>query len=304
MRAGADLRGRVVVVTGASSGIGRGVALALARRGACVVATARDVGALDDVVRRCAGHDGSALAVLADVTEPEAMARVAREAVDRFGRLDAWVGAAGVIAYGEFLDIPADAFRQVIETNLLGVVNGARAALPHFRQQGAGTLVTVNSMWGRVTSPQVSAYVASKSGVRAFLECLGQELRGEDGIAVCSVYPGSVDTPIFRHAANYLGRRVRPVPPVSPAERVVRAVIRCLEHPGTRDVSIGHGTRLLLIGYTVLPRLYRRLGPRFYETLMSTPGRGTAVEPTAGNLFRPMPAWHQVDGGWRRRWAR
>jgi NAD(P)-dependent dehydrogenase (short-subunit alcohol dehydrogenase family) len=137
--------------------------------------------------------------------------------VERFGRIDVWVNNAGVILYGRFEDTPAEDFERVVRTNLLGQVHGARAALRQFRAQGRGVLINMGSVWGRVSSPQVSAYVASKHAVRAFSECLRQELRNDPGIEVATMLPQAADTPIFRHAGNYTGRQVCPMPrPPSP----------------------------------------------------------------------------------------
>jgi NAD(P)-dependent dehydrogenase (short-subunit alcohol dehydrogenase family) len=111
--------------------------------------------------------------------------------------------------------MPSTAFRRVIETSFFGQVHGARAVLPHFRRQHRGVLIRMCSVWGRVTSPCVSPYVASKFADRAFGECLHQELLDEPDIHVATLLPGSVDTPIFQHAGNWTGRSIRPVPPVA-----------------------------------------------------------------------------------------
>jgi NAD(P)-dependent dehydrogenase (short-subunit alcohol dehydrogenase family) len=133
-----ELRGAVVVVTGASSGIGRATALTLAREGARLALGSRGEQALCEVARECGELGAETVAVVIDVREEESLARLAAQAVERFGRIDVWVNSAGVIAYGPFEDLPADVFRGVIETNFLGQVNGARVALPRFREQGAG----------------------------------------------------------------------------------------------------------------------------------------------------------------------
>jgi NAD(P)-dependent dehydrogenase (short-subunit alcohol dehydrogenase family) len=141
--------------------------------------------------------------VAADVGDADAVFRLASRTVDRFGRIDVWVNNAGVILYGRFEDTPAEDFEQVVRTNLLGRVHGARAALRQYRAQGRGVLINMGSVWGRVSSPQVSAYVASKHAVRAFSECLRQEPRNDRGIDVGTMLPQAADTPIFRHAGNY-----------------------------------------------------------------------------------------------------
>jgi NAD(P)-dependent dehydrogenase (short-subunit alcohol dehydrogenase family) len=303
-----QIGGSVAVVTGASSGVGRAAARALAERGASVVVAARSEPDLEEAARECRAAGAQALAVPTDVGDEAAVRALARRALDEFGRIDVWVNDAGVIAYGHFEDIPSDAYERVIRTNLLGEIYGARAALEAFHEQRSGVLVNLSSLWGRVTSPYVSPYVVSKFGVRAFSECLRQGLRDQPDtkdIHVCTILPESIDTPIFRHAANYSGRSVQAVPPIADPQRVVRAILRCVERPKP-EITVGMAGHLLEWGHALTPpRLYNRIVPRVFDwTVFGSNG----VEPTAGNLFAPMAELNRVDGGWRRtpgaRWRR
>jgi NAD(P)-dependent dehydrogenase (short-subunit alcohol dehydrogenase family) len=287
----------VVAITGASSGIGRAAALRLARRGAALALCARSPGPLRAVAEECeaAGARGVLIMPL-DVGEEAAVEAFAGEAVERFGRLDVWVNNAGVIAYGEFGELPSEVFRRVIETNLMGQVHGARAALRCFREQGSGVLINMSSVWGRVSSPQVSPYVISKNAVRALSECLRGELAGEEDIYVTTMAPQAVDTPIFDHAANYTGHRIRPVPPVRPVEEIAAGIEACAESP-KREVNYGRAGRLLEILYVLAPTLYRRLAHRAFM-------RGTlapiAASPASGNVLASTGPY-EIDGSWRRR---
>jgi len=289
------LEDAVVAITGASSGIGRAAALRFARRGSSLALCARSLEALERTASECEAAGARVLARPLNVADEAAVERFADEAVERFGRIDVWVNNAGVIAYGEFLEIPADVFRRVLETNLMGQVHGARAALKRFRVQGQGVLINMSSVWGRVSSPAVSPYIVSKNAVRAFSECLYGELVDEPEIHVATLVPQAVDTPIFGHAANYSGGGIRPVPPIVTAEEVAEGIEACAESP-KREVNYGRVGRLLEVVYAAAPGLYRRLAhPAFVHGTFSS----VRVPRGPGNVLSPV-APHAVEGGWRR----
>jgi NAD(P)-dependent dehydrogenase (short-subunit alcohol dehydrogenase family) len=146
----------------------------------------------------------------------------------------------------------------VIETNLFGQIHGSRAALAQFRRQGSGVLINMSSVWGRVTSPYVSAYVTSKFAVRAFSECLRQELQDADDIHVVTILPQAVKTPMFSRAGNYSGRRVKQLPVPRPADEIAKRIVWCSEDP-KREVTDRRFGRLLEIAHAVAPGLWERL---------------------------------------------
>jgi len=283
-----------VAITGASSGIGRAAALRIARRGGSLALCARSEGPLAEVAAECEAAGATVLRQTVDVADEEAVEAFAAAAQERFGRIDVWVNNAATIAYGTFDDIPSEVFRGIVETNLMGQVHGARAALKRFRRQGSGVLLNMSSIWGQVPSPQVTPYIASKHAVRAFSECLQGELAGEPDIHVTALTPQAVDTPIFEHAGNYTGRQVRPIPPVLDPDEVAAGIEACAENP-KREVSYGRAGRALEILHAAAPPLYRRLAhPSFVQ---GTWGRHPA-DPAPGNVLGSTGP-HQVEGGWR-----
>jgi short-subunit dehydrogenase len=290
-----ELGDSVVVITGASSGIGRAAALAFAERGARVALASRSEETLREVANECEAAGGQGLVVPTDVADEEAVQELARRTVERFGRIDTWVNNAGVMVYSFLEEVPSEAYRQVIETNLFGQIYGARAVVPYFKEQGSGVLINVSSMWAKITSPYVSAYVTSKFGILGFSECLRQELRDHKDIHVCTILPVSVDTPIFRHAGNYTDHGVKPVPPVLAPDRVVKKILRNARHPRS-ETTVGPTGYLLAWAHAATPKLYDFLVPYVFErgSFSSEP-----AEKGPGNVFEPMPEWNQVTGGWR-----
>jgi short-subunit dehydrogenase len=284
----------VVVITGASSGIGRAAALRFARRGSSLALCSRAREPLKEIAAECGGAGAEVVFEDLDVSEEDAVEGLAALAVERFGRIDVWVNNAGVIAYGEFLDIPSEVFRQVIETNLMGQVHGARAALRRFEEQGSGVLINMSSVWGRVSSPQVTPYIVSKNAVRALSECLRGELPSDGDIHITTLAPQAVDTPIFEHAANFSGHRIRAIPPVLTADEVAAGIEACAERP-KQEVNYGRSGRLLEILYALAPGLYRRLAHRaFVRGTMSA----TRAGPRSGNVLASTEP-HAVSGHWR-----
>jgi short-subunit dehydrogenase len=274
----------VVVVTGASSGIGRATALEFARRGAAVVLAARRAALLEQVAAACRRAGGGTLVVPTDVTDAPAVDALADRALGRFGRVDVWVNNAGVALFGRLDDVPLAAFRRVLETNLLGCLHGTRAALRAFRRAGRGVLVNVASTAGKGGVAYQSAYVASKFAVVGLSETLRQELR-DTGIHVCTVLPGPVDTPLFAHAANYSGRAPRPVRPATTPEAVARAIVGVARAP-RRERLVGATARAMLALHAAAPSLYDRVVAAVVER---DNYRARPAADGAGNLFAPVP---------------
>ncbi len=284
-----------MVITGASSGIGRAAALQFARRGANVVLAARSGKHLKEVVRECEAHGVRALAVPTDVGKDSDVKRLKDRALRNFGRIDTWVSCAAVVAFGRFLDVPAKTFRGVVETNLFGTINGARAVLPVFRKQSGGVLIDVASVLGKEGIPYMSPYVTAKEGVIGFSACLREEFM-EHQVHVCTVLPASVDTPIWQHGANYTRRGVQPIPPAYDPEDVAAAIVGCAERP-RRIVYVGLAGRAATIAHKLAPGIYERLATPIVNRTLFQKGKAPATE---GNVFKPSPL-AAVCGGWERR---
>ncbi len=291
---GQKIKDKVVVITGASSGIGRATALALADKGAIVVGAARREEPLESLVEQCRQRGGKALAVETDVTDFEAVQRLADQTVEQFGRLDVWFNNAGVSLFGRIEEVPLEVYRKVVETNFFGYVHGARAALPYFREQGGGMLINNGSMLSKGGAPYLSAYAASKFAVYGMAESLRQELLDTD-IEVCTLMPASIDTPIFQNAANYTGRAVKPMDPVYPVEKVSNAVIKLMAKP-EKEVYVGHSGRMLGAMHKVSPSLYTRFNARQVD---KDHFQERPAPPSKGSVMEPRPQWTTATGGWR-----
>jgi NAD(P)-dependent dehydrogenase (short-subunit alcohol dehydrogenase family) len=268
---------QVVVIVGASSGIGRASALAFAARGARVVCAARGAQALDTVVAQIRQEGGTAVAVPTDVADPAAVRALAGLAEQQYGRIDTWVNVAAVGIWGRVEDITDAEFDRVLRVNFLGHVHGVHAALPALRRAGGGTIIGVSSVEGVRAVPLQAPYAASKFALRALYDCLRTEL-AQDGepITVTTILPASVATPFFEHARSKLGVMVKPPPPVYAPEVVAETIVYAARHP-RREIPVGGAAAALVLA--------QRLSPALTDALLSTRllGAGTQRAGRADN---------------------
>jgi short-subunit dehydrogenase len=279
------LRDQVMVITGASSGIGRATAVRAAERGATVVLAARDKDALDLAADAIRAQGGRALAVECDVSRADQVEALAMRALQELGGIDTWVNNAGLSIYGRLEDVPIDDQRALFDVNYWGVVAGSLTAARVMAGSG-GVIINVGSVASDRAIPLQGAYCASKHAVKAFTDTLRMEI-DEAGlpIAVSLVKPASIDTPFFEHARTYMDKDPRPAPPVYAASEVARAIVRCAERP-VRDVAVGGAARAMAVSGGLAPRLTDRY---MEHTMFEGQQREPRPRPPAGNLDVPQP---------------
>lgn len=235
---------QVIVITGASSGIGLATAESAAKEGAKLVLAARSEQTLADIVQRINAAGGQAISVVADVGERKQVDAVCKAAIDKFGRIDTWVNDAGVAIYGRLDKVSEEDSRRLFDTNFWGVVNGSLAALPHLRRDG-GALINVGSEVSEAVVPLQGMYSASKHAVKGFTDALRVEIEEVDKapVSITLIQPTAVDTPYPQHARNYLNQEAKlPSPKIDP-QKVADAILKAATHH-ERDVKVGAGAVL------------------------------------------------------------
>jgi short-subunit dehydrogenase len=294
-----SIAGKTYVITGASSGFGRGAAVKLASLHANVVLAARRTELLNDVATQASVAGGTPLVVTTDVSKPEDIQRLANAAVARFGRIDVWINNAGVGAIGPFENIPVEDHSRLIDINLKGVIYGSHAAMRQFRAQGFGTLINIGSVESEVPLAYQASYAASKAGVLSLGRTLNEEIRLSkiEAIKVATVMPWATDTPFFEHAANYSGGTPRMAAMDDP-QKVVDAIVWVSIHP-REEFPVGWKAEGSTISHHVSPDLTERLSADVSHRMQIE--TAPPAPPTAGNLYRPMQSGRTVDGGIRKR---
>ncbi|MHA7264345.1 SDR family oxidoreductase [Arthrobacter sp. TMN-37] len=288
-----------VVITGASSGIGRATALHFARKGASLVLAARREEALQGLIEECEAYGARAFSVPTDTSDPEAVQELAGRAVEAYDRIDVWINNAAVSFFSPFLEVPLKDFNRVLDVNIMGYVHGARVALQHMKSQGSGVLINVSSIVGVVPQPYTSAYSMSKAAVRALGVSLRSELLLEKTrrIHVCTVLPATIDTPFFNQAANYTGRKALAMPPVYSPQKVAAAIYKLTTSPRD-EVVVGRIGRSMVRQHRFAPaKVEAAMAHQVERTHLS---RKQQAEPTSGNLYEPSQDRRNaaVTGGW------
>jgi len=287
---------QVIVITGASSGIGRETGIRLGARGASVVLAARNEAALHEVARVVDQLGGRAHVVVTDVAEFIQVQRLANEAVDRFGRIDTWINNAGVSVYGSVEHVPVEEIERVIRVNLIGMIYGVKAVLPHLKRQRQGTIINVASVLGLRSVPLQAAYCSSKHGIKGFTDALRMELRRDRcGINVALILPSSMNTPIFNAARSRMRGKPKPLPPVYTPALTAEAIVFATEHP-VRDLIIGDGGKLLDVAQRISPALVDRF--MLLQDRMFSQQQVNERSDGVDNLFEPIMGVGSVTGAW------
>lgn len=289
---------RVVVITGASSGIGKATALRFAKNRDKLVLAARRKNLLEDLVDDVEELGAEAISVETDVSEPKQVEKLRAAATKEFGRIDVWVNDAGIGVVGKFHEVPVEDHDRVIETNLIGVINGSHAAMQQFREQGHGVLINISSVAGKVTQPYMSSYSASKHGVRALSASIRQELWLDDidDIHVSTVFPESVDTPFFDNEANRSGYKVKPTAPIETPEHCAEVIFEMAADPKD-EVHVGKAGKFLAAQQKISRRATEK-----QMAVMAKRGhmdRNKLEASKSGNIYEPGADEGAIRAGWK-----
>ena len=286
---------RTYVIIGASSGMGRGIAEQLGKYKANVVLAARRTELLEEVADTIRKSGGKAVVVTMDISKQEDLQRVKEVALREYSKIDVWINMAGITAVGRFWEVPIEDQMRVIDVNLKGFFYSSRTAIEQFIIQKEGTLINVASVMGEIPLTYQSGYSATKSGIRSLDLALSQELRlnGYNDIKVVTIEPWAVDTPIWRHAANYTGVEPKMAMMDEP-EKIVNAVLRKSLRP-KKIVPVGWKAQVSSFSANVFPRFSEHLGGNMVQKYMIETGPETPN--TQGSIYKPMPEGRGIDDG-------
>ncbi|WP_207421021.1 SDR family NAD(P)-dependent oxidoreductase [Desertivirga brevis] len=289
------VQGKTFVIVGASSGFGRGVAEQLGAYKANVVLAARRTDLLEEIASRIRAAGGTALVVSTDISKAEDVQRLTETSLKQYGKIDVWINMAGVGAIGKFWEIPLADQDKLIDINLKGFIYGSHAAINQFRKQGYGTLINMGSIESENPLAYHASYAASKGGILNLGQAINQELRldGQKKIKVVTVEPWAVDTPFWRHAANYSGGTPRMAAMDSP-DKVVNAVIRVSVRP-RKELPVGWKARATRRSHHLFPHTTERIAANIihrYQMKTAPP-----APPTSGSLHSPDKAGKGVADG-------
>ncbi len=282
---------QVIVITGASSGIGLATALAAAEAGARVVLAARNAQALEEIAGRIAGQGGTAVPVAADVSRREDVERIARTAVERFGGFDTWVNDAGLGIFGRLEDVNEEDSRQLFDINFWGTVYGSLIAVKHLKQRG-GAIINLGSVASDMAFPLQGMYSTSKHAVKGFTDALRRELEDQDApVSVTLVKPAAVGTPFAENAKNYMAQEPQLPPPIYEAEDVAKAILYAAVHP-RRELHVGGAGKLISAAAKLMPGVVDKASRR----IIAMQKQNRPAQPRQDSLWSPGTHGGEVRG--------
>lgn len=287
-----QLNEQVMVITGATSGIGLATARMAAEGGAHLVLAARDGDALDTLAHEMRQRGVEVATVTADVGDPADVARISQVAMERFGRVDTWVNNAGISVYGRNEDVALEDMRKVMQTNFWGVVHGSLEAVKLMKGRGGGALINLGSEVSDRSVPLQGTYSASKHAIKGFTESLRMELDKEDaGISLTVIKPAAIATPFPNHAKSYMEHEPDLPPPNYAPELVAQAIVHAAQVP-ERDLYVGGHSKLTSVAGYLMPRALDRFmsrtmfGQQQSERPNSSARRDTLYAPVAEQELR------------------
>lgn len=289
-----DLKGKTIVITGASSGIGKAIALTLAKEKPNLILAARREALLQELASECESLGANAMAIRADVTLFPHVENLVNEAISFYGKIDIWINNAGVGAVGKFDEVPLEIHENVIKTDLIAYLYGTYAVLPHFKENKQGMIINMISLGGFVPDPFAAGYSASKFGLRGLSGALRGELVEYPGIRVCDVSPAFIDTPGFAHAGNFFGKKLRPLPPVFDPFKVALKVRSIIRRPRSR-VMVGYTAWVARLVHSVAPDYAVRT---FAKKVLTYLKHAEPVKVTEGNIKEPVFKGTHAHGGY------
>ncbi len=275
---------QVIVITGASSGIGLCTAESAAKKGAKVVLAARSEKTLLDVVGRINASGGSAIAVTADVSDRQQCQTIAQQAIGHFGRIDTWVNNAGLAIYGRLDEVSDQDSRRLFDINFWGIVNGSLIALPHLKAAGGGALINLGSEVSETAAPLLGMYAASKHAVKGFTDSLRIEVERVDRlpISITLIQPTAVDTPFDEHGKNYMDKAADLPTPMLDPQDVADAILGAAMKP-TRAVRVGMMSKVNTFVAKNIPSIGERMAAKQVESLQ----RDEPPRDPQGTLYIP-----------------
>lgn len=281
---------QVIVITGATSGIGLATARAAAKAGARLVLVARSQPDLDTVARQLGGK---VVTVAADVADPAAVRRIHQAAHANFGGFDTWVNNAGVGMWGKLEQGNLEDFKRLYDTNFWGIVNGSLEAIKHLKRHG-GALINLGSVVSDVAVPVQGMYASSKHAVKGFTDALRIELADEKApVSVTLIKPAAINTPFPEHARNYLAEKPKLPQPVYAPEEVANAILHAATHP-MRDVFVGGGGKVMSSVNKYAPGVMDWVEAK--TGIAQQKQQGTRAVDPAGSLHRPNSPHAKVHG--------